>query len=104
MRDYKIYIIETRENLVDIKKFVKDMNIEDFYKDKKTQNAVIRSFEVIGEAAKNIPKEIYEQYPDVPWKTLAGFRDRLIHAYFDVNLDIVWSAVQQVDSLLQKLQ
>ncbi|MDH5718351.1 MAG: DUF86 domain-containing protein [Spirochaetia bacterium] len=104
MRDYKIYIIETRENLVDIKKFVKDMNIEDFYKDKKTQNAVIRSFEVIGEAAKNIPKKVYKQYPDVPWKTFAGFRDRLIHAYFDINLDIVWRAVQQIDSLLEKLK
>jgi uncharacterized protein with HEPN domain len=61
--------------------------LEEFTKDRKTQFAVIRALEIIGEATKNISYEVHEKYPLVPWKDLAGIRDKLIHAYFGVNLE-----------------
>ena len=61
----------------------------------KTQFAVIRALEIIGEATKNIPYEVREKYPSVPWKDLAGIRDKLVHAYFGVNLKVVWLSVKE---------
>lgn len=56
-------------------------------------DAVIRNFEVIGEAAKNIPKRIKNRYPEIPWKEAAGFRDVLIHNYFGIDIEAVWDTV-----------
>jgi uncharacterized protein with HEPN domain len=66
---------------------------ETFLGDTKTQDAVIRNLEIIGEAAKNLSRELRAKYPDLPWKGMAGVRDRLIHDYFGVNLDIVWHII-----------
>ena len=65
-----------------------------FQKDFKTQDAVLRNLEVLGEAAKNIPEEVTNQYPNLPWREMAGTRDRLIHHYFGVNLDVIWGIVE----------
>jgi len=65
------------------------MTFKDFAKDKRTINAVIRSIEVIGEAAKSIPKAIRDKYPTIPWKKMAGMRDKMIHEYFGVDLKIL---------------
>jgi len=70
--------------------YVSDVNYEEFLADHKTQDAVIRTLEIVGEATKRLSPEIREQYPAVPWKNMAGVRDRLIHDYFGVNFDIVW--------------
>ena len=67
----------------------------DFMTDSKTQSAVIRQLEIIGEAVKNLSKAVTESQPDVPWRQIAGTRDRLIHAYFNVDIDAVWSMVEQ---------
>lgn len=67
--------------------------------DAKTQDAVIRNLEIIGEATKHLSKEFRERHPDIPWKSMAGARDRLIHHYFGVNLDVVWRIV--TDELLE---
>ena len=64
--------------------FIEAMSYEQFISAKRTLNAVLRSIEVIGEAAKNIPDEIRAQYPDIPWKEMAGMRDNVIHFYFGV--------------------
>jgi uncharacterized protein with HEPN domain len=77
------------------KDFVSDCTFEDFTGDIKTQYAVIRALEIIGEAAKNVPEDIRQKYPSVPWKDLAGIRDKLIHAYFGVDLEVVWLSVKE---------
>jgi uncharacterized protein with HEPN domain len=63
--------------------------------DIKTQDAVVRNLEIIGEAIKNISKGLKKKYPQIPWKDLSGVRDKLIHHYFGVNLDIVWNIVKE---------
>lgn len=69
-------------------------NYAAFKKDFKTQDAVLRNLEILGEAAKHIPDEVSAQYPNLPWREMAGTRDRLIHHYFGVNLDVVWGIVE----------
>ena len=75
--------------------FVSDCSFDDFIEDIKTQYAVIRALEIIGEAAKNVPEDVRQKHPAVPWKDLAGIRDKLIHAYFGVNLEVVWLSVKE---------
>jgi len=70
------------------------MDYEEFAGDKKTVNAVVRSLEIMGEAAKRVPEAIRQQYPDVPWKRMTGMRDKLIHEYSGVDLEIVWGVVK----------
>ena len=79
---------------MDIHSFIKDMSADDFMADKKTVNAVIRSLEIIGEATGKIPKNVRMRYPDVPWDEIIGMRNRLMHEYFGVDLDIVWQTIQ----------
>ncbi|MEI7851127.1 MAG: DUF86 domain-containing protein [Kiritimatiellales bacterium] len=67
---------------------------EDFMRDEKTQRAFARSFEIIGEAAKNIPDEFKALHPEVSWKAMTRMRDRLIHHYFGVDYSLVWNTVQ----------
>lgn len=75
--------------------FVNGWTFEEFAADRKTQFAVIRALEIIGEAAKNIPFEVREKYPSVPWKDLTSIGDKLVHAYFGVNLKVVWLSVKE---------
>jgi uncharacterized protein with HEPN domain len=77
-----------------IDEYSKDINYDEFLMDIKTQDAVVRNLEIIGEATKNISEDIKKKYESVPWKRIAGVRDRLIHHYFGVNLDIVWGIVE----------
>lgn len=90
-RDYKLFLQDILEAAQHVEAFVKDMRFENFVQDEKTSSAVIRKLEVIGEAVKNIPTGIRNTYPHVKWKDLAGMRDRLIHGYFGVDLNLVWN-------------
>ncbi len=74
--------------------FVKDMNFELFCRDRKTVDAVVRNLEVIGEAARFLPEEVRQQYPNVPWENIVGMRSVLVHEYFGVDFDILWTTVQ----------
>ena len=93
-RDIILYLKDILEVIESIEKFVKDMTFEEFKLDDKTSSAVIRKFEIIGEATKNIPKHIKKKYLDIPWKEMAGFRDRLIHFYFGIKYEIVRDTIK----------
>ena len=94
-RDYRLYLDDILQAIAKIEKYTKDINLEQFIGDEKTVDAVIRNFAIIGEAVKNIPQSIRKKYPDIPWKEMAGMRDKLIHEYFGIRYDIVWQTVEK---------
>ena len=89
------YIEDIIEAIDDAMSFVKGMEYDDFLKDRKTIYAVTRAIEIIGEAVKKIPELVKNRYPQIPWRDMAGMRDKLIHEYFGVNLRAVWDTVKQ---------
>ncbi len=104
-RDYTDYLYDIYESMKDIAEFIHGLNYESFLLDRKTSNAVIRSLEVMGEAAKKIPKEFRVKYPGIPWKRMAGMRDKLIHEYFGVDLEIVWAvATEEIPPLTPEMK
>jgi len=89
-RSISVYLKDIVQNMRDAEDFIRGLDYEHFALDKKTFNAVVRSIEVIGEAAKHVPDIVRARYPDVPWKEMAGMRDKVIHFYFGVNPEAVW--------------
>ena len=96
MREYSLYLQDILSAMLAIDKFVEGMDFESFKKDDKTSSAVIKKFEIIGEAAKHIPEEMRNKYPQIKWKEMAGMRDRLIHFYFGIKYDLVWHTIKDV--------
>lgn len=94
-KDLGDYIADILNSIKDVEEFIEGMAFETFLTDKKTINAVIRSLEVMGEAAKRIPEELREKYLDIPWKRMAGMRDKLIHEYSGIDLEIVWTVIKE---------
>jgi uncharacterized protein with HEPN domain len=104
-RDIKLYLKDILEAMETVEKFVEDMNFEQFKNNDLVSSAVIRKFEIIGEATRNIPQEIKKKYPDIPWKTMVGFRDKLIHFYFGIKYDIVWETIKsKLPELKEKIK
>ncbi len=103
-RESRDYITDITLEISRIREFTEGMEFEDFANDTKTVYAVIRSFEIIGEAVKNLSSEIRDKYSDVPWKRIAGMRDKLIHEYFGVSVKILWETIRnRVPELDEKL-
>ncbi|NJD77511.1 MAG: DUF86 domain-containing protein [Candidatus Methanoperedens sp.] len=96
------FLNDVHEAIRRIELYTQDIDYEDFLEDIKAQDAVIRNLEIIGEAAKNITDELKEKHPQILWKDLAGIRDKLIHHYFGVNLEIVWTIIDEDLPLLRK--
>jgi len=95
MRNYRLYLGDIVAAIESIEEFIAGMDFEDFERDDKTASAVMRKLEIIGEAVKPVPEEIRQAYPQVPWKEMAGMRDKLIHFYFGVDYSLVWKAITE---------
>jgi len=95
MRNYKLYLADILSAIDSIERFVAGMDVATFQKDDKTTSAVIQKLEIIGEATKQIPDEIRQNHPHVPWKEMAGMRDKVIHFYFGVDHQLVWRAIKE---------
>ena len=103
--DISDYIIDIANAISEVAEFIDGMTFETFSGDKKTINAVIRSLEVIGEAAKHVPEDFRKQYPEIPWSQMAGMRDVLIHDYMGVDLRTVWKvATERLPELSQMVE
>ena len=94
-RDVGDYLEDILEAMNKVEEFISGMSFRDFGQDDKTVYAVIRGLEIVGEATKKIPNNIRESYPNVPWRSMAGMRDKLIHDYIGVNLEVVWKAATE---------
>ena len=89
-RNYLDFLEDIRDCLAKAKAFVEGMTFDDFSSDEKTRFAVFRALEIVGEATKRLPSELKGRYPDLPWRDMAGMRDKLVHDYSGINLEIVW--------------
>jgi len=94
MKDDKVYIKHIRDAILTIESFTDGFTYEEFLEDKLTQNGVVRELEIIGEATKNLSSDFREKRKDIPWKDIAGMRDKLIHGYMMVDLDTIWKVVR----------
>lgn len=95
MRDSTLYLNDILKAIALIESFVAGMDCATFHNEEKTKSAVVRQFEVIGEAAKMIPDTIRIEHPDIPWKKMAGMRDKLIHSYFGIDYETVWATIEE---------
>jgi len=92
-RDWRLFVSDILESIEKIERYTLGVSYEEFMKDDKLKDAVVRNLEIIGEAANYIPDEIKVKYKDIPWRQIVGLRHRLIHGYFVVDYDIVWNIV-----------
>ena len=92
-RAYRIYLDDIITAIDRIFEYTYGYDFVSFKRDYKTVDAVIRNFEIIGEAAKNVPAEIREQHFDVPWNEMYSLRNRISHAYFGIDYEIIWDII-----------
>ena len=101
-RDVMLFIGDILESIEAIEEFSKDINKEELNSNRLKRNAIVREIEIIGEAVKNIPDNLKEKYPEIPWKKIAGLRDIIIHTYFNIDLDITWEIIKKDIPILEK--
>ena len=102
IRKPELYIKDILEAIELIERFMNGVSKEHFSKDKEKQYAVVRAIEIIGEATKQLASHFKKKYPKIEWKGIAGMRDIIVHAYFNVNLEKVWYAVKEEIPKLKK--
>ncbi len=94
-------IIESAEKIL---QYTKGISFEEFSKDNKTVDAVIRNFEIIGEASNLLPDELKDKYSEIDWHRIRGFRNRIVHDYFGVDLQIIWKIIfDQIPGLITEI-
>ena len=101
MKEDRIYLLHIRDALERILSYTAQGK-QAFFADPRTQDAVIRNLEVVGEAVKNLSESLKVRHATIPWKRIAGMRDKMIHEYFGVNLQLVWDAIEQEVPRLQR--
>ncbi len=101
-RNLFLFVSDILDCIQNIDSFLNGVSKEDFIKNLEKQSAVVRQLEIIGEATKNIPDSFREKYPEISWRKIAGLRDIIIHAYFKVDLDVVWEIISKDLVVLKK--
>jgi uncharacterized protein with HEPN domain len=105
MMDDRAFLLHIRDALHEVRQFVEGTGYEGFLEDRMMQNAVMRSFEVVGEAARLVSPEFRDAHPDVPWRLMGDFRNKLIHDYFALDLEVVWNtATEDAPMLLAQIE
>ncbi len=94
MKKDKAYLKDILDAISDIEAFIANINESEFYINKEKKYAVVRALEIIGEAVKNLSKELRAKHKEIPWKEIAGMRDKLIHWYFGIKWELVWETVK----------
>lgn len=95
-RELRLFLQDIVESIEQIEEYYEEIETEEkFMHDQKTQDAIVRRLEIIGEATKNIPTDFRSKFPEVPWKKVAGLRDVLTHEYFGVNIERVWTIIKK---------
>lgn len=108
----KEFLLDIMEAIKRIDLYTKELSYQDFIQRIETQDAVVRNFEIIGEAVNNTSKKLKTKYNNIQWKEIAGMRDKIIHFYFGVNWDIVWKAAkdslpelrEKIEIILQEME
>jgi len=102
MKDDDVFLKHVLDSINQIEEYVDGMGFEDFVSNRLVQDGVVRQLEIIGEATKHLSPELREKYPKTPWEDIAGMRDKLIHHYFGVDLEVVWDTVEKDLPALKK--
>lgn len=89
-RNYKIYLDDIFESMKRIEGYIKDIDFQGFQNNQMVIDATVRNFEIIGEASKNIPKDVQNKYVEVPWRKMYGLRNLISHEYFGIDLEMLW--------------
>lgn len=94
-RDLRLFVEDMLDSAEIVIEWTQGLAAEQFLADRKTYDAVLRNLTVMGEAAKQVPGEVRDAYPEVPWRAIAGFRDLAMHSYFGLSQHMVWSIVSE---------
>ena len=95
MKNDSLYIDHILESLDKIESYTKDLTKKEFSKNDLVQDAVIRNFEIIGEASKKVSKDLKQTYYKISWKEISGMRNKLIHDYMGVDVDVIWTTIKK---------
>ncbi len=105
MKSDEKYLVDIKNSTEQIIIYLKEISLDEFNQDEKTQDAVIRRFEIIGEASNKLSEEFKKKYSNIPWKQMNGLRNILIHNYCDVDLELVYNtATKDIPILLKNLK
>lgn len=105
MREYRLLLTDILQAAEDIREFTSGMSGNDLTLDNKTRSAVLYKFAVMGEATKLLPEQVREQYPAIPWKSIAGLRDKVIHGYIGVDYELLWETItKKIPVVISEIQ
>lgn len=94
-RGAKLYLADIENALAKIEQYTQGFSFEQFAANQLVIDAVVRNFEIVGEAVRNIPSEVTAAHPDIPWEKMIGMRNKVIHEYFGVDEEILWKTIQE---------